>query len=321
MLSNQILDWRILGFDLYHIVSWFWIYSFFGWIWESSFVSIKNRKLVNRGFVSGPVLTIYGCGAVAVYLLMKPFDSNIFVLYFGGVVVTTVLEYITGVLMEVIFHANWWDYSNQKFNFQGKICLSSSIGWGFFTLVLFYVFQPFVDWLVGLYPRKYGEVGISFITMIYCVDFGMSSFVAFHIKDKLRSLDKTWDEFVEYLQNSRLAEAAESLKERASVLKQESSGERIRTYLEERKSAFGEYLDRISGENTDRRETFQERKEEYLEKFDHFVETYLKDKMSMDWITKRYMKAYPHLNLSSKIKEARKGKKKEDIEGKEKDYH
>lgn len=309
MLSSQILDWKVLGFDLYHIINWFWIYSFFGWIWESSFVSIKNHKLVNRGFVSGPVLTIYGCGAVAVYLLMKPFDSSITALFFGGVVVTTVLEYATGVLMEAIFHANWWDYSDKKFNFQGKICLGSSIGWGFFTLVLFYVFQPFVDWLVGLYPRKYGEIGIVLITMIYCVDFGMSAFAAFHIRDKLHSLDKTWDEFMDYLQRSRLAEAAENLKARAAVLKHESSGERIRTYLEERKRLFNTYLDRLGEESAEKKELLLERKEEYLERFDHFVDTYLKDKMSMDRITKRYMKAYPHLEVSSKAKAERKAKK------------
>ncbi len=100
---------------------------------ESSYVSIRQKKLVNRGFVNGPLLTLYGTGAVMVYLILRPFEANVWALYFGGVIVATVLEYVTGVLMETIFHAHWWDYSNQKFNFQGKICLSSSIAWGFFT--------------------------------------------------------------------------------------------------------------------------------------------------------------------------------------------
>lgn len=93
-------------------------------------------------FVNGPLLTLYGTGAVMVYLILRPFEANVWALYFGGVIVATVLEYVTGVLMETIFHAHWWDYSNQKFNFQGKICLSSSIAWGFFTLGLFYILQP-----------------------------------------------------------------------------------------------------------------------------------------------------------------------------------
>lgn len=310
MLSGQMLDWKVLGFDLYHIISWFWIYSFIGWIWESSFVSVKSRKLVNRGFVSGPVLTIYGCGAVAVYLLLKPFDYSFLALYLGGVVVATVLEYVTGALMEAIFHANWWDYSNKKFNFRGRICLGSSIGWGFFTLMLFYVFHPFVNWIVSLYPRSYGEIGINLITMVYCVDFGMSAFVAFQIKEKLRNLDRTWDEFVDYLQNSRLGEAATYMKSRAAILQQEVSSDRIKAYFEERKGHFSSYLDRLGEGSSEMKESLPERKSEYMEKFDRFIETYLKDQKSMDRITKRYIKAYPNLGLSERFKKIKKKSKK-----------
>ena len=82
MLGSQILDLKILGNDLYYIVNSFWIYSFFGWIWESSFVSVKKRKLVNRGFVTGPVLTLYGFGAVLVYMFLHPFSNHILTLFF-----------------------------------------------------------------------------------------------------------------------------------------------------------------------------------------------------------------------------------------------
>lgn len=112
-------DFRIAGTDLYHILNWFFIYSFAGWLWESAFVSVKEKKLVNRGFVTGPVCTIYGFGAVIVYLILKPVSDNIFLLYLGGVIVPTILEYVTAVLMETIFHTSWWDYSKNKFNFQG----------------------------------------------------------------------------------------------------------------------------------------------------------------------------------------------------------
>lgn len=94
---------KILGVDLYHVLAWFWLYSFCGWIWESSYVSIRQKKLVNRGFVNGPLLTLYGTGAVMVYLILRPFEANVWALYFGGVIVATVLEYVTGVLMETIF--------------------------------------------------------------------------------------------------------------------------------------------------------------------------------------------------------------------------
>ena len=96
-------EMKILGVDLYHVLAWFWLYSFCGWIWESSYVSIRQKKLVNRGFVNGPLLTLYGTGAVMVYLILRPFEANVWALYFGGVIVATVLEYVTGVLMETFF--------------------------------------------------------------------------------------------------------------------------------------------------------------------------------------------------------------------------
>lgn len=302
MLSSRLLGLSINGCDIYHIISWFWIYSFFGWIWESSYVSIKNHKLVNRGFVSGPVLTIYGAGAVSVYLIMKPFSSNIFILYFGGVLVATVLEYITGVLMEAIFHTNWWDYSDKKFNFQGKICLGSSVFWGVMTLLVFYVLQPAVSWIVALYSRFFGEIALNAVTLIYCVDFGMSAFAAFHVREKLANLDKTWDEFLDYLESSKLGEAAEMLKEKASVLHHEHSGERTNAYLQKGREGLESYLSRITEMGT-------EKKEEIGVRFDNFAEKYLNHKKAMDKITKRYVKAYPHLELSEKVKAARKNKK------------
>ena len=112
---------QIAGVDIYHIVNWFYIYSFLGWLWESSYVSIKEKKLVNRGFVAGPVCTIYGFGAVIVYLILKPIAGNILLLYICGVIVPTILEYVTAVLMEALFHTSWWDYSKNKFNFPGRI--------------------------------------------------------------------------------------------------------------------------------------------------------------------------------------------------------
>ena len=70
-------EMKILGVDLYHVLAWFWLYSFCGWIWESSYVSIRQKKLVNRGFVNGPLLTLYGTGAVMVYLILRPFEANV----------------------------------------------------------------------------------------------------------------------------------------------------------------------------------------------------------------------------------------------------
>ena len=128
------MSFEILGVDLYHILSWFIVYSFMGWIWESCYVSAKSKKWVNRGFVSGPFVTIYGVGAVTVYVILRPVAGNILELYFAGVAVATILEYVTGAAMERLFRVRYWDYSKHKFNLYGHICLGVSLGWGLFAV-------------------------------------------------------------------------------------------------------------------------------------------------------------------------------------------
>lgn len=184
----------ILGIDFYHLINWFILYSFFGWLWETCYVSAKRRKYVNRGFINGPFCTIYGCGAVSVYVILKPVSGNLLWLYLGGVVVATVLEYITAVLMEMIFHTSWWDYSDDKFNFQGHICMRASLGWGFFTVLLFRVFQPVVEYVVALYPVFVGEIGVCVIGVVYAVDFGFSAAAAFSIQEKLPAIEAAMEQ-------------------------------------------------------------------------------------------------------------------------------
>ena len=234
------MSFEILGVDLYHILSWFIVYSFMGWIWESCYVSAKSKKWVNRGFVSGPIVTIYGVGAVTVYVILRPVAGNILELYFAGVAVATILEYVTGVLMEAIFHTNWWDYSDKKFNFQGKICLGSSVAWGFFTLILFYVFQPVVGDLVEMVPRKTGIVLVYIWLAGYTVDFAFSAAAAFDLRNKMKKLDVVWDEFQENLRDTKLYEVAEEARAKAEVYRMELPVGKWNDMIEERKKLFRE---------------------------------------------------------------------------------
>ena len=183
----------INGVDLYHIINWFFIYSFLGWVWETFYVSIKHGEFINRGFINGPFCTIYGFGAISVYLILKPIEDNLLFLFLGGIVVATLLEYITAVLMESIFHTSWWDYSDNKFNFQGRICLGASLGWGVFTVLLFRVLHPFVEDLVALYPVMAGKIGVCVISVGYLADFSCSAAAAFHLKERI----PYWEEELE----------------------------------------------------------------------------------------------------------------------------
>lgn len=198
----------IRGVDFYHLINLFFIYSFLGWLWETCFVSLKNGKYVNRGFINGPFCTIYGFGALAVYLILKPVSDSILCLFFGGIVVATVLEYVTAVLMESIFHTSWWDYSDNKFNFQGRICLGASLGWGVFTLLLFKVLHPAVEKLVSFYPVYVGKIAVCIISVGYLVDFAYSAAAAFKLQERIPVIEQA----VEQARDELLLKMHERLK-------------------------------------------------------------------------------------------------------------
>lgn len=283
---------QIAGTDMYHIINWFYIYSFLGWLWESSYVSFKEKKLVNRGFVTGPVCTIYGFGAVIVYLILKPISGNIILLYLGGVIVPTILEYATAVLMETLFHTSWWDYSKNKYNFQGRICLGASLGWGAFSVILFSVFQPFVERIVALYSVATGELLVRIATLVYAVDFGMSYMNAMQIGEKLRNMDAVMDELYEYIQNSRLYESTEELKGRLAHYRLNEYVPELKHRLEERVNAMVAF----AGETPDELRSRQEnRRAELAERISAAQKRFERLKGMGNVFTRRTMNAYPNM--------------------------
>ncbi len=285
---GHMLGISILGIDLYHILAWFFVYSFLGWIWESSYVSIKEHKWINRGFVAGPVVTIYGVGAVTVYLILRPLSGHILALYLGGVVLATILEYVTGKLMEAIFHTNWWDYSQKCFNFQGVICLGSSLAWGFFTLGLFYVLHPAVSRLVDLVPVRMGISLVWLFILLYLLDFSIATVQAARLSGKLRSLDKAWEEFLDYMQGSRLAESASDFREWVGAYRKGTSKRKAIRYLTEYKEKVRNHISRFGDANQDLQNVF-------WEKYDSFIKVVQEKKENLSRTHKRLLRAYPNL--------------------------
>ena len=107
--------------NFYEVLWIFIIYAFIGWCAEVSYAAVNRGIFVNRGFLNGPYCPIYGCGVVIVVTVLTPLKDNLFLLFVGSVVLTSVLEYITGFLLEKVFHNKWWDYSNMPFNINGRI--------------------------------------------------------------------------------------------------------------------------------------------------------------------------------------------------------
>ena len=115
--------------NFYELVWIFIIYAFIGWCTEVSYAALDRGIFVNRGFLNGPYCPIYGCGVVIVVAALTPLKDNLLILFAGSFLLTSILEYITGFILEKVFHNKWWDYSNKPFNLHGYICLKFSIYW------------------------------------------------------------------------------------------------------------------------------------------------------------------------------------------------
>lgn len=181
----------------YSAMQWlffFYFYCFFGWIFESTFVSLKSKKFVNRGFMRGPFLPIYGSGAIMMLVVSMPFQDNIFLTYIAGCIGATALELVTGVTMEALFKVRYWDYSNQKFNYKGHICLSSTIAWGFLTILMTEIVHRGVEKVIFIIPYTVVAVITVILTVYIIVDFTLSFKAAMDLRDILVGLEKAKEE-------------------------------------------------------------------------------------------------------------------------------
>lgn len=177
----------------YTITQWlffFYFYCFFGWIFESTYVSIKSRKFVNRGFMRGPFLPIYGSGAIMMLVASMPFQDNLVLTYFAGCVGATALELVTGIAMESLFKVRYWDYSNQRFNYKGHICLSSTVAWGFLTILMTEFLHKGVERLILAVPYGIVTTLTAVVSVYIIVDFTLSFKTALDLRDVLIGLEK-----------------------------------------------------------------------------------------------------------------------------------
>lgn len=175
----------------YNLIQWlmfFYTYCFFGWCFESTYVSLKKRKLVNRGFLNGPYLPLYGSGAISVLFAALPFRENPVWVYVVGALTATLLEYVTGVVMEAVFKVRYWDYSNQKFNFQGHICLSSTIAWGFLSLAMVFGFHKPVEGLIFSFKPNTLNLIVLIVSVAMAADCAVSFKAAFEFREVLAKL-------------------------------------------------------------------------------------------------------------------------------------
>lgn len=172
----------------YTFIQWllfFFIYCFLGWVWESCYVSIKKREWINRGFLHGPMLPIYGSGAIIVLLCTIGVRDQVILIFIFGMTGATILEYVTGACMERLFRVRYWDYSHMPLNLKGYICLPVSLGWGVFSVLLVRVIHVPIENLVLQIPERIAEVVSVVCSSAFAVDFTMSFSEAMDLRDML----------------------------------------------------------------------------------------------------------------------------------------
>ena len=179
------------------IVAYFVIYSFIGWILESIYKSILQKRIVNSGFLHGPFCPIYGYGAMIMYLSLRNLTNNLVILFSYGVVVLSLFEYIVGLFLEIFFKTKYWDYSQKRFNINGRVCLQNSIYWGILGVVFMIGIHPIIEKLYYSVPFQYTIIGVTIAVIGILIDTINTIIGLIRINIKL----KNWDEITELIKN------------------------------------------------------------------------------------------------------------------------
>lgn len=161
----------------------FFVYSILGWLMEVIRIFIHNGKLVNRGFLIGPYCPIYGHGVLLMTFLLRKYQNDIFATFIFSILICGILEYFTSYFMEKIFHARWWDYTNRKFNINGRICLDNLIAFGILGCIILYITNPVILSLLSKIPNMLLHILSGVLFVVYIADNIISSKIILNLKE------------------------------------------------------------------------------------------------------------------------------------------
>jgi len=153
-----------------NIFYFFVFYSFLGWLIESTFVSISQKRFVNRGFLDGPFCPIYGFGALTIILFVFPFHRQFLLFFLMSILVTSFIEYFTSWFFEKFFNVSWWNYSNKPLNINGRICLENCLYWGILSVLVLSFIHPYIIPLANFLSLYLGFFGVFLFTIYFIID-------------------------------------------------------------------------------------------------------------------------------------------------------
>ena len=182
------------------ICFYFLLYSFFGWCIEVAYHAVRNHKIINRGFLNGPVCPVYGFGVLLVFFLeswvlirsgSQTGELPLPVLFLLGMFLATFVELVGGFALDKLFHARWWDYSGMPLNLHGYICLRFSLIWGLAIVLVVRLFDPLVtERLMGLLPLRVERWVLLGCYLLYLTDFIVSVMLVLQLNRELKELEE-----------------------------------------------------------------------------------------------------------------------------------
>lgn len=285
---------------MYQFLWIFFLYAFLGWCSEVSYAALKDGTFVNRGFLNGPVCPIYGFGVVIVVACLMPLKDNTLVLFAGSVLLTSALEWITGFVLEKLFHTRWWDYSTQPFNLGGYVCLRFSILWGLACLMVVDIIHPSIMALVSLIPHTLGVVLLCLFSTGMAVDVVATVNAIVKLNHRLRQIDElaghiraASDELGESLAGRvlELSERGENAKEELSEWR-ESFSRRSENAKQSARESFSQWKQSLAQRGQSTREGLEQLRR-------HLDELVLARRAT----ERRLMRAFPDMR-SQRYKEA-----------------
>ena len=188
---------------IYFVVLYFFIYGFLGWCTEVAYAAVKEGKFVNRGFLNGPICPIYGIGVSTVIHFLQPVADQWILLYILSTILVTLLEGATGFLLEKLFHHRWWDYSEMKYNINGRICLETLIPFGLLGCFAIYVVNPIIFSLFDIVDIFILKILALILFIVFVIDFIIS----------LKIINSFKDTSIKFLKKDNTEEITKKVKE------------------------------------------------------------------------------------------------------------
>ena len=251
--------------EIYYFILYFFTYGFFGWCTEVAFAAFKQGKFVNRGFLNGPICPIYGVGVSVVVSFLTPLEESLILLYAASTILVTFIEWLTGYLMDKIFHHKWWDYSNQPLNIGGYVCLLFSLIWGVACVAIVKGIHPLIYKALSFIPVTLGIVIAIILAVVLFVDLYVTASGILKLNKRLDAMEKIAAELREVSDKvgeniyESVMDTLEFQEEKKKMLAAASSE------FKEKLEAASELRERIEAATEEQKARIEELKKKYTE--------------------------------------------------------